>query len=988
MGTSLTHIIAALLVAAGSDTTDQPRIVVREALRAVEGDSARRAAAGWEERLRRNSADRAAALGLATLARFSYDYADAERRYRQLFESDSTRLDRFAVYASLGYGQALYTRGLLVAADSHFTRALTAARVTEDPVAEAEALSELSMVRAISTGLDSGLVLVDRATRLTPPNELDIQAANHCRRAVLLAVATRADAASEAILGAEAARRAGERRLEAFCLRTLALALKLRADPDSSLALLRRVIPLQREARDRSALAESLLRTSDILLSRGDYGEAKDVMRRALIEGEASRNLLAVASANLSLGSLALMLNDHASAAEHVNRAIAMFEAQGDVGGVMMARAFLPDVALAGGDLVEARRQAQEVLRWYQETKEAPNEFEMHRGLASIAMRERDWVEASRALSAARDLARRHGISMWSEGLAFDYGRLALLRGDLAAAERFFLDDLRRHAPDRRVHRHGTRMRLAEIYARRGELARAEQEMVSAGDDLDAWRATLTDSELRVLAFQATRAEQNDRNASVARVLAALAAGGRTGSAFQLAERRRARELAERLVQSGALRPADDASRLVIQKTRRLPGLVTVEDVAAAIPDDSTALLEYVTGADGAPTTLFVLTRSGRNGVARAHILAPIDSLSERVTRFVALLEGGGDPRALARALGAALLDPALAALGPEVTRLVVVPDGPLHRLPFDALQLADGRYVVERYAVGLVPSATVLAALLRRRGEDRGQGGDEPPVRVLAFGDPAFAGETAASGDAQSREYRSAFAARGGLPRLGESGREARLVARFARDAEVRLREDASAAYLKRAPLSAYRIIHYVTHALVDERSVARTALALAPGGGESGYVAPGELASLRLDVDLVVLSACRTAGGVVVDGEGVQGLTAPLLQAGTRSVVATSWRIGDRSTVGLVEEFYNGLARRLPVSEALRAAKLEALRRGAPPSEWAAFTVVGDPLVRIPLEAPRPLRGWWLAAPALAGALAAAYSLRKRKRRGVDRA
>ncbi|MGH7536669.1 MAG: CHAT domain-containing protein [Gemmatimonadales bacterium] len=79
------------------------------------------------------------------------------------------------------------------------------------------------------------------------------------------------------------------------------------------------------------------------------------------------------------------------------------------------------------------------------------------------------------------------------------------------------------------------------------------------------------------------------------------------------------------------------------------------------------------------------------------------------------------------------------------------------------------------------------------------------------------------------------------------------------------------------------------------------RTALALTPGQGEDGFVTPGELAGLRLDADLVVLSACRTAGGVVVDGEGVQGLTAPLLAAGARSVVATSWQVGDQLTVPL---------------------------------------------------------------------------------------
>jgi CHAT domain-containing protein len=186
--------------------------------------------------------------------------------------------------------------------------------------------------------------------------------------------------------------------------------------------------------------------------------------------------------------------------------------------------------------------------------------------------------------------------------------------------------------------------------------------------------------------------------------------------------------------------------------------------------------------------------------------------------------------------------------------------------------------------------------------------------------------------------------------------------VARFADDAEVRTREQASAAYLKHAPLDGFRVVHLATHALVDERAVTRTVLAVAPGEGETGFLGASELASLKLDADLVVLSACRSAGGVLVDGEGVQGLTAPLLEAGARSVVATQWRIGDRSTVDFVDAFYRAMSDGRPVSEALQAAKVAALRRGAPAREWAAFTAIGDPLRTVPLHAPGPGAERWL--------------------------
>jgi CHAT domain-containing protein len=265
--------------------------------------------------------------------------------------------------------------------------------------------------------------------------------------------------------------------------------------------------------------------------------------------------------------------------------------------------------------------------------------------------------------------------------------------------------------------------------------------------------------------------------------------------------------------------------------------------------------------------------------------------------------------------------------------------------------------------------------------------------MRLLAFGDPTFGGARKESGSPAKDDaevFRSAFEVNGGPPRLKASARESRLVAGYAPEAEVRLGEAASAAYLKTADLARFRVLHFATHALVDESTAARTALALAPGDGESGFVSPGELAALRLDADLVVLSACRTARGMVVEGEGVLGLTSPLLQAGARSVVATSWRIRDQATVAFVKSFYDALSRGLPVADALRAAKLDTLGRGAGPNEWAVFTAVGDPLVRVPLRKPPFAVSGWMALllmlPVAAAVGAAAYLVRIRRLRTPD--
>jgi CHAT domain-containing protein len=199
-------------------------------------------------------------------------------------------------------------------------------------------------------------------------------------------------------------------------------------------------------------------------------------------------------------------------------------------------------------------------------------------------------------------------------------------------------------------------------------------------------------------------------------------------------------------------------------------------------------------------------------------------------------------------------------------------------------------------------------------------------------------------------------------MAKLPGSRDEARLVARYAPDAELRLGPDASASFLRHAPLERYGVIHLATHAVIDERSPTRTALLLASVDSVGGLVTPAELSALRLDAGVVVLSACRSASGVVVDGEGMQGLTAPLLSAGSRAVVATRWLVSDRASVPFMQAFYDALASGRDVGGALRVAKLDARRRGAPAAQWAAYAVLGDPSVRVPVTRPSAnARGWW---------------------------
>ena len=975
----LVVVLLFLTASRRQDTEPAPRAVVEAATAAVRDSSDARLRSQWQAALNRPAVRREALLGLATIERLTFEYDSAERHYRQLFAPRGAPRDGYDIQARIGLGLARETQGEGGDEVAELYRtALAGARAIGDSTAIGEALLRIGSLLAPMGGAGPGRAYLDSAVRALPASADGLRAEARCRRSQYMVALMLPGGADSITPAFEAARQAGASDAQAFCLRATMVHHRLGGNPDSAMAAERELIALRRRTRDRSGLSIALMVHADHVRSSGRFGESNRLIHEALAEARASKNGYIQATAALGLGGTALMMNDHVAAREGIESAIASFKALNDSASLMLALSYRPFVSMAAGDLDGAREQTLELIEYWRGHGDYQHLIALHRQLAAIEMRAGNDEKAERALDDAMAVVRRMGDRTHG-AITYDRARLAVRRGDLASAEAGFRIYVGRLDSTERLPIYDGRVRLAEVFALRGDLDAAEAELTAAASELDAWREGLADPELRTLAFQASAFESNDRSTSVANVLAALSAGGRVTKAFELAEHRRARELSERMARTASLRqtqggPQDGSPRMAEARALATP------EIVRAIPDDSTAILEFVT-ATSAPTTLFLVRRAGTGDSAISSVRLPsADSLVGEIARLVAMVESGDDPEGLERTLGKLTLDSALAALGPTITRLVIVPDGPLHRVPWDALRTADGRYVAQRYTVGIAPSATIAAGLWLAPPDRNDDGGGQ----VLAFGDPRFTDATQArSGE---EVYRSALEATGGLPRLPNSAREARLVASYGSGAEVLVGDDATAAALKQASLERFDVLHFATHALIDDRVVARNVLALGPTEEESGFLGAADLAALDLDAALVVLSACRSAGGVIVDGEGIQGLTAPLLQAGARSVVATAWRISDRATVPFVESFYDAMADGQPVASALRTAKLAAIERGAPPSEWAAFTVVGDPFMRVNLVEPPTLpRGLLIAVAALAlAAVAFALGMRRRATRG----
>ena len=292
----------------------------------------------------------------------------------------------------------------------------------------------------------------------------------------------------------------------------------------------------------------------------------------------------------------------------------------------------------------------------------------------------------------------------------------------------------------------------------------------------------------------------------------------------------------------------------------------------------------------------------------------------------------------------------------PEIRHLIIVPDRRLHRLPFESLRGHGGDPLVTTHQVSYAPSATVWMRWVDQRVEQ------PPPARGLAFADPEIA---ATGGDADLR---------GGDPWLDGlslkplpfAREEATAMARgVGNGSQVLTGAAASELALKQADLAEFGLLHFAAHAVVDDAKPERSAVLLAPGSpDEDGMLQIREIVGLDLEGRVVVLTACRSASGTVLEGEGVIGLARAFFQAGARGVVGALWPLRDDEAARLIHDFGTELARGRSLAEALAQARSAAVRRGAPSAAWAGIVLLGDgDHVPLPVGASAPawLPAWW---------------------------
>lgn len=935
-----------------------PAQIVAHATAAVEGDSVATVRARWQRRLTTDSTDRAARLGLATLDRLTYDYAAAALGYGRL-----TGDDAWALHARMGGAHSDLWRAPFDQTVYRYLTVASGARALGDSSLAAAALSAAGFLGSRLGAMGPSLDSLDVAFQLAPRSNLALQARVLCARAPILSFAGRPGAMATAQRGLALVQQTGDRRTLGLCYHAVAMvAINDLDDSRIPLAYADSAAAAWRAARDGPMLALSHYTKGYTRFNYADFAGAKVALGEAIIEAERTGSRFVIAWSRRFLSMLYWTAGDIPASVQDFAQAESLFTMLNDGFGISHTRNGRAFAQLTLGRVAEAEATFRAQLAVSERNGMAEGVFANLQHLSAVRSVRGDWKGAREEIERAVAYGNANGHAGWTPSLDYRRGVIALRLGELDLAERVLRRFLGSLGPEQHLDRYATRTRLGEVAAQRGELDQAVAELEHAGRQLDSARSALTDTQLRLLVFQ-TRSALDEPDLGLAPIATILVRGDYASAAFRLAEARRARTLEAQLIRSAVLQGESTPAGAALEAIPDLPAL------QAGLPE-SLAVIAWLAGRGGAATTAYVVTRDDIQGT----VLPSIDSVAHDIDLYVALLEQGEPSDAVGRRLADAMLAPAVALVPAGVNRLILIPDDRLHRIPFDALPLPDGQPLLLRYGVSRAPSAAIavrLAARPRRTGLPT----------LLAFGDPrTSSADDSSHRDPEAERYRGVFAEAGGLPRLKGSAAEARDAGRFSRNAVVRLGPEASESFLKGRSLRSFRVIHLATHAVVDDQSESRTSLALAPGGGEDGFLGAGEIGELDLEADLVVLSACRTAAGRVIGGEGVQGLVAPLLGAGARAVVASLWPIGDRGTATLMQDFYDGLADGKTVGEALRDAKLAARADGTPPKIWAAFTLVGDPDIRIPLEHGRTVPWFYIGGIVLLLAVLAAWRIRVR--------
>lgn len=730
-------------------------------------------------------------------------------------------------------------------------------------------------------------------------------------------------------------------------------------------------------APDGAGVASALTGLSAVLSIRGNLAEAEQMRRRAVeIRQRQVPGSIDLARAWIALGEIVHRRGDFTAAQAHYERALDIIREKAP--GSQREAVVLNNLALLAMrgdefDLAQSRFDA--ALKMLEE--EAPNTTETAAILTGLGQLHRKKGAADRAQRYfERALAIQNKIA--PEAL-----RTAWVKHQLGANAL----DQERYATALRYHEQALQIRrkiapgtsrevqslngLGGVLFRQGKIEEATSYLCGATAILDKLVKIAADN-------QQDRAQYRSQYTDYYRdCIDALIEQGETEQAFNVLEQSRAQFLrtliAERDLDFSSDLPPDldqayrknraqldsELTRLTTlpatrteqrqalrqsiadldQRRRQLLAEIRTQAPRIADIQDPTPIQTQTLGNVVAPGTLVLSYSVGRDRTILfaydaasdqlSHFTLPIrrESLADQVQQYRNAIGQRAHidfrfPNSTGHQLARTLLAPTLDLIT-GAQRILICPDGPLHELPFAALVVekndASLGYLVETAPVHRAFSVS-LYQQFRNQESERPAG----TQKLLAFGDPDFAA------GAPDSNNRMAAAVPAKLPYTRE---EVQSVARlYPGQAEVYLGAEATELNVKtQAPAAS--LLHLASHAMVDDQLPLNSAVILSSNdeSQQNGYLTALEVfEDLRLQSELVTLSACETGLGSDMGNEGMLGLVSAFQFAGAQSVLASLWKVSDKGTADLMRQFYAGLKAGLPKDRALRSAQLAMLGSG----------------------------------------------------------
>jgi len=368
------------------------------------------------------------------------------------------------------------------------------------------------------------------------------------------------------------------------------------------------------------------------------------------------------------------------------------------------------------------------------------------------------------------------------------------------------------------------------------------------------------------------------------------------------------------------------------------PENITLDEAQRKLLDSNTAFFAYCLGKEH--SYAFVITKKD----LRIFPLPSRDNIQKQVSGYLkAISDKENENFNLGYELFSTLVLPGL---DKSIKNIIFIPDDILHFLPFETLITHKEKkdWLIKDYKIAYAPSISSLREIIKRKKSN----GPNPRMDILAFGDPYFGPwEAGKNGSDIFQNYYSSNAF--SFFRLKYSGFEIDKISSLfkKRKRKIFRREEANKEQLINHSLGDYKIIHFATHSIIDEKIPARSSIVLSLDEDltQDGFLQMREIYNLKLNSDLVTLSSCQTGLGEFIKGEGIEGINRAFFYAGTSAVLMSLWAVNDQASYQLMERFYFHLRSSESIMSALRKAKLEMIDSNAlsHPYYWAGFIVSG---------------------------------------------